>query len=140
MFASLFVLTQAVWDNGIIAALADYLPAISVGNPHAYVAGILVPSVLLSQVLSNVPMVALYIPLLKSLGFGSQNISAWIALGAGSTLAGNLTLLGAASTLIIVEEVEKEGQTVGFFDFLKVGILVTIVTVTVLYISLILGI
>ncbi|MGP8070648.1 MAG: SLC13 family permease [Candidatus Bathyarchaeia archaeon] len=140
LFASLFVLTQAVWNNGIIAALADYLPAISVGNPHAYIAAILVPSVLLSQVLSNVPMVALYIPLLKSLGFGSQNIPAWIALGAGSTLAGNLTLLGAASTLIIVEEAEKQGQTVGFFDFLKVGILVTAVTVTVLYLSLILGI
>ena len=85
-------------------------------------------------------MVALYIPLLKSLGFGSQSISAWIALGAGSTLAGNLTLLGAASTLIIVEEAEKQGQTVGFFDFLKVGILVTAVTVTVLYFSLILRI
>ena len=140
LFASLFVLTQAVWNNGIITALASYLPGISVGNPHAYIAAILLPSVLLSQVLSNVPMVALYIPLLKSLGFGSQNILAWIALGAGSTLAGNLTLLGAASTLIIVEEAEKEGQSVGFFDFLKIGILVTIVTVTVLYLSLILGI
>ncbi len=140
LFASLFVLTQAVWNNGIITAVAGYLPAISVGNPHAYIAAILVPSVLLSQVLSNVPMVALYIPLLKSLGFGSQSIRAWIALGAGSTLAGNLTLLGAASTLIIVEEAEKQGQTVGFFDFLKVGFLVTIVTVTVLYFSLILGI
>ena len=140
LFASLFVLTQAVWNNGIIAAFASYLPAISVVNPHAYIAAILVPSVLLSQVLSNVPMVALYIPLLKSLSFGPQNIPAWIALGAGSTLAGNLTLLGAASTLIIVEQAEKEGQTVGFFDFLKVGVLVTIVTVAVLYFSLILGI
>ena len=138
LFASLFVLTQAVWNNGIITAVAGYLPAISVGNPHAYIAAILVPSVLLSQVLSNVPMVALYIPLLKSLGFGSQSIRAWIALGAGSTLAGNLTLLGAASTLIIVEEAEKQGQTVGFFDFLKVGFLVTIITVTVLYFFLLL--
>lgn len=140
LFASLFVLTQAVWNNGIIAAVAGYLPAISLGNPQSYVAAILVPSVLLSQVLSNVPMVALYIPLLKSLGFSSQNIPAWIALGAGSTLAGNLTLLGAASTLIIVEEAEKEGQTVGFFEFLKVGIVITVVTVAVLCLSLILGI
>jgi Na+/H+ antiporter NhaD/arsenite permease-like protein len=140
LFASLFVLTQAVWNNGIISVLAGYLPAISLGNPQSYVAAILVPSVLLSQVLSNVPMVALYIPLLKSLGFSSQNIPAWIALGAGSTLAGNLTLLGAASTLIIVEEAEKEGQTVGFFEFLKVGIVITVVTVAVLYLFLTLAI
>ncbi len=136
LFASLFVLTQAMWNNGIIADMAHYLPAISVGNPQASLAAILVSSVLLSQVLSNVPMVALYIPLMKSLGFGSQSIYAWIALGAGSTLAGNLTLLGAASTLIIVEEAEKQGQSVKFFDFLKIGILVTALTVTVLYIFL----
>jgi Na+/H+ antiporter NhaD/arsenite permease-like protein len=140
LFASLFVLTQAVWNNGIVAGVAAYLPAINVGNPHAYVAAILVPSVFLSQILSNVPMVALYIPLLKSLGFGSQSVVAWIALGAGSTLAGNLTLLGAASTLIIVEEAEKEEQTLGFFEFLKIGIILTAVTVTVLYVCLNLGI
>lgn len=119
LFASLFVLTQAVWDNGIIAAMARYLPAISAQNPHSSILAILVSSVGLSQVLSNVPMVALYIPLMKSLNFGPQNVYAWIALGGGSTLAGNFTLLGAASTLIIVEQAEKQGHTLGFFDFLK---------------------
>ena len=139
LFGSLFVFTQAVWNNGIIEAVATYLPPINTGSPHTYVAAILIPSIFLSQILSNVPMVALYIPLLKSLGFGPQNNLAWIALGAGSTLAGNLTLLGAASTLIIVEEAEREGQTVGFFDFLKVGILITVVTATILYLALVLG-
>lgn len=133
LFGSLFVLTQAVWNNGIIAAMAAYLPAISTQSPHSSILAILVSSVLLSQVLSNVPMVALYIPLMKSMSFGPQNIYAWIALGAGSTLAGNLTLLGAASTLIIVEEAEKLGHTLGFFDFLKVGFIVTAVSVTVLF-------
>jgi Na+/H+ antiporter NhaD/arsenite permease-like protein len=133
LFASLFVLTQAMWNNGIIVAIAGYLPAIGVGSPHASIAAILVSSVLLSQVLSNVPMVALYIPLMKSLSFSSQSVYAWIALGAGSTLAGSLTLLGAASNLIIVEEAEKQGQTMRFFDFLKIGIPITAVTVTVLY-------
>lgn len=40
-----------------------------------------------------------------------------------------MTLLGAASTLIIVEEAEKEGKTLRFFEFLKVGIVITVVTV-----------
>jgi Na+/H+ antiporter NhaD/arsenite permease-like protein len=83
-------------------------------------------------------MVALYIPLMKSLNFGPQNVYAWIALGGGSTLAGNFTLLGAASTLIIIEEAEKQGHTLGFFDFLKIGIIVTAVTVGVLYFFLLL--
>jgi len=138
LFASLFVLTQAVWDNGIIAAMASYLPTISAQKPHSSILAILVSSVGLSQVLSNVPMVALYIPLMKSLNFGPQNVYAWIALGGGSTLAGNFTLLGAASTLIIIEEAEKQGHTLGFFDFLKIGIIVTAVTVGVLYFFLLL--
>ena len=48
-------------------------------------------SVMLSQVLSNVPFVALYLPLLAG---ASEKVL--IVLAAGSTLAGNLTLLGAA--------------------------------------------
>ena len=132
LFASLFVLTQAVWDNGVISALAAYLPAISTRNPHSTILAIVASSVLLSQVLSNVPMVALYIPLMKSLSFGPQSTYAWIALGAGSTLAGNLTLLGAASTLIIIEQAEKQGQTLGFFEFLRIGLIVTVITVGVL--------
>ena len=137
LFASLFVLTQAVWDNGIISAMASYLPAINAFNPHSTIIAIITSSVLLSQVLSNVPMVALYIPLMKSLNFGPQITYAWIALGAGSTLAGNLTLLGAASTLIIVEQAEKQEQTLGFFDFLKIGLIVTVINVGVLYLYLI---
>ena len=136
LFGSLFVLTQAVWNNGIIDVMAAYLPAISTRSPHSSILAILVSSVLLSQVLSNVPMVALYIPLMKSMSFSPKNIYAWIALGAGSTLAGNLTLLGAASTLIIVEESEKLGHTLGFFDFLKVGLIVTAVSVTTLFLFL----
>ena len=138
LFASLFVLTQAVWNNGIIAAMANYLPAISTHNPDSTIIAILASSVLLSQVLSNVPMVALYIPFMKSLNFGPQVAYAWIALGAGSTLAGNLTLIGAASTLIIVEQAEKQGQALGFFEFMRIGLIVTAITVTVLYVWLIL--
>lgn len=94
----------------------------------------------LSQVLSNFPMVALYIPLIKLLALGAPSNLVWISLAAGSTLAGNLTLLGAASTLIIVEQAEKQGESIGFFEFLKAGIPITPVTVAVLYFSLILGI
>ena len=50
-------------------------------------------------------------------------------------LAGNLTLHGEASTLIIVEE--KQGQTLGF---LKLGQLVTDLTVSIIYTSSALGV
>jgi Na+/H+ antiporter NhaD/arsenite permease-like protein len=138
LFAALFVLMQAVSDNGIISALAGYLPAISASHPSAAVSSILASSVVLSQVLSNVPMVALYIPLMKTLGFTSSSGYAWAALAGGSTLAGNLSLLGAASNLIIAQGAERQGYRIGFIEFMKVGAVLTAVDVAVLYVYLLL--
>lgn len=136
LFAALFVLMQAVSDNGIISYLASFLPSISSAHPAAAVSSILASSVALSQVLSNVPMVALYIPLMKSLGFNPATAYAWATLAGGSTLAGNLTLLGAASNLIIVQGAERQGYRLGFFEFMRIGVLVTILDVAVLYVYL----
>jgi Na+/H+ antiporter NhaD/arsenite permease-like protein len=54
-----------------------------------------------------------------------------MALAAGSTLAGNLTILGAASNVIIIQNAEKQGQTITFFEFLKVGIPMTVLQIMV---------
>jgi Na+/H+ antiporter NhaD/arsenite permease-like protein len=66
-----------------------------------------------------------------------DDVKAWAALAGGSTLAGNLTLLGAASNLIIVEEAENKGYTLEFLEFLKIGIIITIINVIVLLVFLI---
>jgi Na+/H+ antiporter NhaD/arsenite permease-like protein len=136
LFASLFVLMQAVWDAGVINQLSSYLPSLSKGNPTASLLAILAASVLLSQLLSNVPMVALYLPLMKVAGYDSLDKYAWVALAGGSTLAGNLTLVGAASNLIIVEEAENRGYTLGFFEFIRIGLPVTLLNIGILYLSL----
>ena len=133
LFAGLFVLMQAVSDNGIIALLAGHLPALSASAPTSATASIITSSVVLSQVLSNVPMAGLYIPLMKSVGFSQLTPYAWAALAGGSTLAGNLTLLGAASNLIIAEGAERRGHRLGFYEFARVGVLVTLLDVAVLY-------
>ena len=45
-----------------------------------------------------------------------------MALAAGSTLAGNLTIIGAASNVIIIQNVEKQGETLTFAEFSRVGV------------------
>jgi Na+/H+ antiporter NhaD/arsenite permease-like protein len=54
-----------------------------------------------------------------------------MALAAGSTIAGNLTILGAASNVIIIQNAEKQGATLTFFEFMKVGLPLTILQVLV---------
>jgi Na+/H+ antiporter NhaD/arsenite permease-like protein len=49
-----------------------------------------------------------------------------------STIAGNLTILGAASNVIILEVLESRmGTTITFTEFLKIGAIVTLVNTAI---------
>ena len=86
---------------------------------------ILAISILLSQLISNVPLVALYLPILIHAGATAKEM---MGLAAGSTIAGNLTILGAASNVIIIHSAEEEeGETLTFLEFVKVGIPITVI-------------
>jgi Na+/H+ antiporter NhaD/arsenite permease-like protein len=86
-------------------------------------------SVVLSQLLSNVPLVALYLPVLTQAGALTKGM---MALASGSTIAGNLTILGAASNVIIIQNAEKRGgATLTFMEFIKIGVPLTVVNVAV---------
>jgi Na+/H+ antiporter NhaD/arsenite permease-like protein len=91
-------------------------------SPVLMVSGL---SLLLSNLVSNVPAVLLFEPLMKVM---SQPEQAWLALAMSSTLAGNLTLLGSVANLIVVESARRSGTTLGFFEYLKVGVPLTILT------------
>ncbi|MFA5394694.1 MAG: anion transporter [Methanomicrobiales archaeon] len=116
-FAALFVLMQSVWNTGIFqqAMASAAYPITSV--PVIFTLGIIV-----SQFISNVPFVALALPLMTQAGASN---AVFMALAAGSTLAGNLLILGAASNVIIIQNAEKEGQTIRFWEFARIGIPLT---------------
>jgi Na+/H+ antiporter NhaD/arsenite permease-like protein len=84
-------------------------------------------SAALSNLVSNVPAVLLMEPVLKAVPPESQE-NAWLALAMSSTFAGNFTVLGSVANLIVVECARREGVTVSFWDYCKVGIPLTIVT------------
>ncbi len=45
-----------------------------------------------------------------------------------STFAGNLTVLGSVANLIVVENASREGVTVSFWEYCKVGVPLTVLT------------
>ena len=67
---------------------------------------ILLTSIVTSQFISNVPFVALFQPMIMQTGGTTAQL---MALAAGSTIAGNLTILGAASNVIIIQNCRKAG-------------------------------
>jgi Na+/H+ antiporter NhaD/arsenite permease-like protein len=129
-FASMFILMQSVWDSEVFQSIVS-----SMDLNLASEGVIMTVSVLLSQLISNVPLVALYLPMLVHLGASTK---AMMALAAGSTIAGNLTILGAASNVIIIQNAERRsGETLTFLEFVKIGLPLTLVNIAVYYLFLV---
>lgn len=136
-FAAMFVFTSGLWSSGLVHVIISHIPnPAPVGDDllqtNAIISAI---SIVMSQILSNVPFVALYIPVMFENGFTGDDTSQWIMLAAASTIAGNLTIFGAASNVIIIEAAESRGvkQAFSFFEFLKVGSIVTASNIAVYY-------
>jgi len=129
-FASMFVLMQSVWDSGV------FQMAIEATRLNLATTGVIFTiSVLLSQLLSNVPLVALYLPVLMQIGISTKGM---MVLAAGSTIAGNLTILGAASNVIIIQNAEKRsGDTLTFWEFARIGVPLTVVNVVTYWLFLV---
>jgi len=117
----MFILMESVWQTGFFQSFLE------AGHDWS-VPVILTTSVIFSQFISNVPFVALVEPMIQNTG---ASVSDLMALAAGSTIAGNLTILGAASNVIIIQNAEKQGYTLSFCEFAKVGIPLTIIQMTV---------
>jgi Na+/H+ antiporter NhaD/arsenite permease-like protein len=132
LFGSLFVVVAAVVNGGLLSALVSILPIPGPAQPTA-LAAVIAASVGGSQLVSNVPWVALQIPLLHAVGYGAGTPWAWVALAAGSTLAGNVTLLGAASNLIVVGQAERAGVRISLRQFVKYGAPLAAMTLLVMY-------
>ena len=128
-FAAMFILMQSVWDTGFFQGL--------IARSGADISGlgpIMAVSVIMSQLISNVPLVALYLPLLRHSGAGTPEL---MALAAASTFAGNLFILGAASNVIIIQNAEKKaGQTITFPEFARMGIPLTFINAIIYWVFL----
>lgn len=126
-FAAMFVLMAAVWRTSTVQTLLS-------GHDFTGTGTILAVSVLASQFISNVPLVALYLPVLLNAGVGTAGL---MALAAGSTIAGNLLILGAASNIIVIQSAEARDVRISFWDFARIGIPLTILNVVVYWIFLV---
>lgn len=123
-FVVMFVLMGSVWHTGFFQSTILYWQS-NITSPEI----VLGMSVVLSQLISNVPLVALYQPMLLHAGASRATL---MALAAGSTIAGNLSILGAASNVIIIQNFEKRGkETIGFSEIARVGIPLAVLNVLI---------
>ena len=124
MFAGLFVVVHAFEVNVVQTWGLERWHAL-LESPVVLVSGL---SVVLSNLVSNVPAVLLFKPLMEVM---PQRELAWLALAMSSTLAGNLTVLGSVANLIVVENARRAGTELSFLEYLKVGVPLTVLTTLV---------
>jgi Na+/H+ antiporter NhaD/arsenite permease-like protein len=125
MFAGLFVVVRAFEVHVLASSGIDGWAARA--DPVWMLSGL---SAVLSNLVSNVPAVLLFKPVVDAMP-GAVHETAWLALALSSTFAGNLTVLGSVANLIVVEQARKEGVNIGFWDYCRVGIPVTLLTLVI---------
>ncbi len=119
-FASLFIVVGAVQKVGIL----DSILQIDLQENLSGLISIHSISLVMSQILSNVPYTVLMLPLMNVV----DSETLWLALASASTLAGNATIIGAMANIIVIESAANFGVKIGFWEFFKSGIIITILT------------
>ncbi len=124
-FAALFVVMRGVQELPLFTALTTRAAGGLHGRPWPDVAVVSGAMAVLSNLVSNVPAVVLWLPVVPRLANAEL---VWVAMAMSSTFAGNLTVLGSMANLIVAERAAARGVAMHFGDFLRVGVPVTLLT------------
>ncbi|HEX4048036.1 MAG TPA: SLC13 family permease, partial [Elusimicrobiota bacterium] len=124
LFLGLFVVLGGAERAGVARELLGAAGRLNLRDPAAFAAVV----TLLSNAVSNVPTVMLLKGLIPKL-FPDPR-SAWLLLALTSTLAGNLTITGSVANIIVVEKARGECP-IGFLEYLRIGVPVTLATLAI---------
>ena len=125
-FASLFVVMRGPEQTGAVAVIDAHAVALAQGGSAlggaTAVSGVML---LLSNLISNVPAVLLWRNTVPTLP--NPDLT-WRIVAMSSTFAGNLLLIGSMANLIVAERAEARGVRIGFVEYARVGVPVTLLT------------
>jgi Na+/H+ antiporter NhaD/arsenite permease-like protein len=120
LFAGLFVVVAGMEKSGAERQLAQTVERLHLEN--TYVLSSI--TAVISNLVSNVPAVLIFKPFVAQMADPGR---AWLTLAMSSTMAGNLTILGSIANLIVVERARSTVR-IGFWEYAKTGIPVTVAT------------
>jgi Na+/H+ antiporter NhaD/arsenite permease-like protein len=124
MFAGLFIIVAGaqrvlLTPDTMVAARPLHLDRVPVLSAVTAV---------LSNLVSNVPAVLVLKPFIDPL---ADPKTAWLTVAMASTLAGNLTVIGSIANLIVVQRAAAGGVTIGLWDYCRVGVPLTLLTLAI---------
>jgi len=138
-FTGLFILVGVLEEYGVIEWIAHNV-FLNVGNnPYVIVLMVLWVSGIISGFLDNIPFTITMIPIIHLLLESNPipNNILWWALALGACFGGNITIIGASANIISVGIAKKYGVEISFIDFMKKGLIVTLISLFVASIYLV---
>ena len=122
LFVGLFVVNHALEISGAAGRAIEWIGAqgIALGEPGP----LFVSTLVLSNLVSNVPAVMLLLPVAVGAHAGPT-------LALVSTLAGNLLIVGSIANIIVVDAARKQGIEIDWRRHARVGVPVTIATLAI---------
>jgi Na+/H+ antiporter NhaD/arsenite permease-like protein len=123
LFAGLFVILGAVEKSGLAHDFFLWAGTERL-NRLPYLSAVVA---ILSNLVSNVPAVLLFQSFVRGMADPTKG---WLVLAMASTLAGNLTIIGSIANLIVVEGA-REHVRISFWEYCKVGIPLTLITLAI---------
>ena len=125
LFIGLFVVNHALAHTGVTAQTVAWLQAqgVHLGEPGPLF-GV---TLLLSNLVSNVPAVMLLLPVVE----GQPPHAAGLTLALVSTLAGNLLIVGSIANIIVVDAARRQGVHIDWWRHARTGVPVTLATLAI---------
>ncbi len=122
LFVGLFVVNAALAESGALDAVLAHVRARGVALEQP--AALFGTTVVLSNLVSNVPAVMLLLPV-------ATHPLAGATLALASTLAGNLFIVGSIANIIVVDAARRMGVTIDFRTHVRAGLPITVATLAI---------
>jgi Na+/H+ antiporter NhaD/arsenite permease-like protein len=123
MFSGLFIVIAGIEKTSLETELAAFAGRAHLDNTFM-LSGI---SAVLSNIVSNVPAVLVFKPLVAQLADPRR---AWLVLAMSSTLAGNLTVVGSVANLIVIQQASDRAK-IGFWEYFRVCAPLAVATILI---------
>ncbi|HWP03544.1 MAG TPA: SLC13 family permease [Gemmatimonadaceae bacterium] len=127
LFSSLFVVMRGLQVTGTVEWLNNHALSVAQHSNEMAAGGIVSAAMLvLSSLVSNVPAVMLWREAVTAL---PDARTMWLVLAMSSTLAGNFLLIGSVANLIVAEKARAHGVRIGFVEYARIGVPVTLISI-----------
>lgn len=127
-----FVLVGSLTITGWTETIATAMSQMIGGNFLLGYVTLIIVAVTLSAFIDNVPFLAAMLPvtILIASKLGAEPTLFLFALLLGASVGGNITPIGASANIVTMGLLKKNGYKVGFWEFSRIGIPFTLVSVT----------